>query len=226
MEDVTDVHILPLSSSKYLNPKCVYFNQNGKKRKWECITEHSGVSEFTLYNNLVAILLFNTSRDVFVFVKQFRPAVYIQNAEAKKVNGEEVINTRHFPPSLGITIELCAGIVDKDAALTQVAQAEVLQECGYDVPENKLLKITSFRNGTGTSGAVVNLYYAEVTDAMRVSKGGGLASEGELIEVVEMTVTEARQLIFDEDVNREASSMFALLWFFQNVWPHKQNCLK
>ncbi|BFZ11562.1 hypothetical protein BsWGS_14601 [Bradybaena similaris] len=211
MEDVTDVYIRPLSKSKYLTPKCIHFTQNGVKRKWECITEHADV----------AILIFNTSRDVFVFVKQFRP-VYFQNAETKKVNGEHKIDTRKYPPSLGVTTELCAGIVDKNASLTQIAQAEVLEECGYDVPEEKLLKITSFRNGTGTSGAVVNLYYAEVTDAMRIGRGGGLASEGEMIEVVEMSVSEARQLILDEGVNREAGFMFALLWFIHNIWPDKE----
>lgn len=72
----------------------------------------------------------------------------------------------------------------------------------------------------------MNLYYAEVTDAMRIGKGGGLASEGELIEVLEMSVAEARQLILDEDVNREAGFMFALLWFIHNIWPDKEKKMK
>ncbi len=34
----------------------------------------------------------------------------------------------------GITVELCAGIVDKDdLSPKQIAKEEVLEECGYDV---------------------------------------------------------------------------------------------
>lgn len=66
------------------------------------------------------------------------------------------------------------------------------------------------------------MYYAEVTDSMRVGKGGGLASEGEFIEVVEKSVNEARQLLFNENVNREPGLLFALQWFFCQVWPHKR----
>lgn len=61
------------------------------------------------------------------------------------MNGKEIINTRKYPGSLGITIELCAGIVDKDEPLVKIAQAELLEECGYDVPEEKLQKVTTYR---------------------------------------------------------------------------------
>ena len=35
-----------------------------------------------------------------------------------------------------------------------------------------------YRAGVGTSGSLQNLYYVEVTDEMKVGKGGGIIDEG------------------------------------------------
>ena len=64
----------------------------------------------------------------------------------------------------------------------------------------------------------MTLFYAEVTDAMRVGKGGGLEEEGELIDVVDKTVEEGRLLILDDSVNRPGGMLFALQWFFATKW--------
>lgn len=58
--------------------------------------------------------------------------------------GEE-IDTGKYPPSLGFTIELCAGIVDKDQSLAETMKDELLEECGYDVPLSAINKVTSYR---------------------------------------------------------------------------------
>ncbi|CAL1534619.1 unnamed protein product [Lymnaea stagnalis] len=215
MEEISEFYLVPLKDSKFLVPKTIHFIQNGRKRAWDFITEHSDVS----------ILLFNVTRNVFIFVKQFRPAVYLYNAEIERVDqdGNEVINTQKFPASLGVTIELCSGIVDRNEGLIQIAQAEVHEECGYHVPVEILHKITAFRNGSGASAALVTLFYAEVTDEMRVGKGGGLPEEGELIEVIELSVEETRRLILDETVNREPVMLLALQWFFHEIFPAKKD---
>jgi len=50
------------------------------------------------------------------------------------------------PASKGVTIELCAGIVDEtDFSLDQIIQKEVLEECGYDVPLKNFEKVLSYR---------------------------------------------------------------------------------
>lgn len=46
---------------------------------------------------------------------------------------------------MGITIELCAGIVDKEKPWNEIAREEVLEECGYDVPVDRLEEIITFR---------------------------------------------------------------------------------
>lgn len=212
MEDISTVSISPLSKSNFLVPRCVQFIQSGKKRTWEGFSEHADVQ----------ILLFNTSRNVFVFVKQFRPAVYLSNSKTSTVDNKEVIDTKEFPSNLGVTIELCAGIVDKDLPAIEIAKAEVLEECGYNVPICNFSKITSCRNGTEMSGSLVTLFYAEATDAMKVSSGGGLADEGEFIKVIEMSIEESRNLIFDESINREPCLLLAVQWFFNKIYPQKK----
>ena len=48
-------------------------------------------------------------------------------------------------PELGCTVELCAGIVDKQKPLVQIAVEEIHEEMGFVVPATKLEKLASFR---------------------------------------------------------------------------------
>lgn len=48
------------------------------------------------------------------------------------------IDVSSTPGSLGITLELCAGIVDKSKPLIEVAKEEIEEECGFKVPLNKI----------------------------------------------------------------------------------------
>lgn len=70
-------------------------------------------------------------------------AVYF--ASIPECDRERTIDTSKYLPETGITLELCAGIVDKDLPLEEVAKIEVLEECGYDVPVSNLERIISYR---------------------------------------------------------------------------------
>ena len=60
------------------------------------------------------------------------------------------------------------------------------------------------------------MFYAAVTDSMKVGQGGGNAHEGEFIEIVEMKVEQCLQnLLHNNTVERSLGLMFALLWFQQ-----------
>ena len=63
----------------------------------------------------------------------------------KRSDGKSIVDTKKYPGSLGITYELCAGIVDKNVSLAEIAKMEVLEECGYDVPIDSIEKVTSFK---------------------------------------------------------------------------------
>lgn len=56
-----------------------------------------------------------------------------------------LIDTEKYPAKLGITLELCAGIVDKNKSLSEIAAEEILEECGYKVDHEKLERIIQFR---------------------------------------------------------------------------------
>lgn len=73
----------------------------------------------------------------------------------------------------------------------------------------------SYRSGVGTSASVQTAYYCEVTDAMKVSHGGG--TDDELIDVVEMTVPEVKDYVTQRNVvNSPPSFLFGIYWFLLN----------
>lgn len=68
-------------------------------------------------------------------------------AQEGQAASEDASSSQWPPASVGITYELCAGLVDKpQLSLEEIARQEVLEECGYDVPASKLKRITSYRS--------------------------------------------------------------------------------
>lgn len=49
--------------------------------------------------------------------------------------------------------------------------------------------------------------------------GGGLAEEGEVIEVVELTIPETKKLLDEEVFNAPPEFLYALMWAFRYVVP-------
>lgn len=171
--------------SEYIKPKSMFYIQNSVEKRWDIVDTH----------NSVAILLYHKDLDSFVFVKQFRPSIYLKNKD-------------------GFTYELCAGIVDKDKTLIEIAKEEILEETGYDVPLEKMEKISSFYTAVGFAGGRQTLYYAVLDDSMKVSEGGGI--ENEAIEVIYLKKEDTLEFMFDESIATTSGLMFALMWYFRN----------
>ncbi|XP_071495632.1 uridine diphosphate glucose pyrophosphatase NUDT14-like isoform X2 [Diadema antillarum] len=201
-DKITDVNVSYCAKSNYVTAFRMHYKQDGVQKAWDYIKGHDSI----------AILLYNKDRDVFPVVRQFRPAVYA--AKVKAFTDGQSIDTQKHGGDLGMTLELCAGIMDKEKDPAEMAQAEVLEETGYKVPLECLKKVTSFRCGVGTEGTRQTLFYAEVTDQMKVSSGGGLREEGEMIEVIELSRSDAMKFIMDESVTKPVGMMFAYMWFF------------
>jgi len=176
----------PLIDPKFISTSLAKYEQNGIAKNWEVVQAHDSV----------AILLYHRECNSFILVKQFRPAVYVNNSD-------------------GMSLELCAGIVDKDMSLQQIAQEEIEEECGYVVSLDHVQKITSFYTSVGFAGSRQTLYYAEVDESMKVSEGGGV--DGELIEVVSLVVEEAEALIYDESIVKTPGLMFAFMWWNDKI---------
>ncbi|KAK5649446.1 hypothetical protein RI129_000475 [Pyrocoelia pectoralis] len=202
MNKLRDVYFKPMKDSIYLKPLTMHFTLNGIHRNWDLLEVHDSVS----------ILIYNITRNVLVFVKQFRPAVYYGRIPSKDKVGKVDVNK--YPPELGVTIELCAGIVDKDLSFEEIAREEMLEECGYNVPVSNLKKIASYQTGVGGSSAKQVAFYCEVTDDMKVNDGGGV--EDESIEVIEMTVQQVNDYVSREHILSPPSFLFGIHWFFRN----------
>ena len=174
-----------LKNGKFVKPCFATFKLNGEDRDWEIVQA----------NDSVAILIYNKDSNSFVCVKQFRPAVYLQDKS-----------------TTGVTLELCAGILDKDLTLEEIATEEIYEECGFEVPALQLEKITSFYTSVGFAGSKQHLYFAEVDESMRVSAGGGVEGE-EMIEVVEIPLSQASKIMYDETIPKTPGLLYAFNWF-------------
>jgi GDP-mannose pyrophosphatase NudK len=124
--------------------------------------------------NGAVLLLYNVARGTVVLTRQFRFPTY--------VNG----NTD------GLLIEACAGLLDGDDPQACIRR-EVAEETGFIVRSPKKLFEAYMSPGSVTEK--LHFFVAEYDDQDRTSAGGGDASEGEDIEVIELPLTSALQMI-------------------------------
>lgn len=73
-----------------------------------------------------------------------------------------------------------------------------------------------YRSGVGTTGSLQTLFYVEVTDDDKVQgQGGGV--DDEMIEVVELSIDEAKALVAQGTSHSSPPSfLFGILWFLAN----------
>ena len=213
MDDITDVSLVPLTESRFLTPMRMMYKQTGRSKMWDLMKSYSSV----------AVVIFNTDTDMFIFVKQFRPACYVHNAaliEGRLLSAGDKIDTEKVPGHYGLTLELCAGIIDKELSEVEIAREEVKEECGYMVPVENFRRIIKFPSSVGTGGSTQTLFSVEVTNKNKIGSGGGLVEEGEMIDVVEMTVEQVKDYLTKETVNSPVGLLYALQWYLSNRLPN------
>ena len=175
-----------LTDTKFVHPVKLSYNLNGIDKRWEAVKSFDSV----------AILLYHEEKDSFLLVKQFRPPVFL-NDESKVC-----------------TYELCAGIVDKNKSLEEIAQEEIDEECGYEVSLKDIKKITSFYTNVGVSGGKQSLFFAKIDESMKKHEGGGINDEQ--IELMFLKVDEFKEFIYDESKAKTPGLMFSFMWFMEN----------
>ncbi|MDZ7819991.1 MAG: NUDIX hydrolase [Aliarcobacter sp.] len=183
---IENFKISELTNTKFIHPVKVTFNQNGKDKTWEAVRSHDSV----------AILLYHEEKNAFLLVKQFRAPVYL-NDKSKM-----------------FTYELCAGLVDKDKSLVEIAKEEIDEECGYDVDIKNIQKVTSFFTNVGISGGCQHLFFAKINESMKIHNGGGINDEQ--IELYFLPIEKCDELIFDESKAKTPGLMFSFYWFLKN----------
>ena len=62
--------------------------------------------------------------------------------------------------------------------MEETASEEILEECGYAVPPDRLALIGAYASAIGISGSSQHIFFAEVDEGMKVGPagGGGLAA--------------------------------------------------
>lgn len=124
--------------------------------------------------NGATILLYNRNQHTIILTRQFRMPTY--------VNGN---------PD-GMMIETCAGLLDEDHAEDAIRR-ETEEETGYRV--QNVRKIFEAYMSPGSVTEKLHFFVAEYTPECKIHTGGGLDSDGEDIEVMEVPFEKALHMI-------------------------------
>ncbi len=124
--------------------------------------------------NGATILLYNKRKGTVILIQQFRMPTYTNLNKS------------------GLMIETCAGVLDGDDPITCILK-ETEEETGYQIGSAK--KVFESYMSPGAVTEIIHFFIAEYDEKMKVSEGGGLISENEDIDVMEITFQKALQMI-------------------------------
>ncbi len=167
-EQVKNIEHTLLSDNYYTLNK-VTFDYLMKSGKWV-----NQMREVYDRGDGAGILLYNKQKKTVILTKQFRMPTYLNDNKD------------------GFLVEIAAGMLDKDNPETCVIR-ETEEEVGYRLKEVK--KVYEAYSSPGVMTEKMHFFIGEYTEDMKVSDGGGLDSEHEDIEVLEMPFTEAVNML-------------------------------
>ncbi|UPQ78394.1 GDP-mannose pyrophosphatase NudK [Flavobacterium azooxidireducens] len=139
--------------------------------------------------NGAAILLYNKAKQTVILTRQFRLPTFL--------NGNES----------GMMIEVCAGLLDEKNP-EDCIKRETEEETGYRIQEVK--KVFEAYMSPGAVTEILYFFTAEYQPEMKVSEGGGLASEHEYIEVMELNFNQAMEMVYNGEI-KDAKTIMLLL---------------
>ena len=120
------------------------------------------------------ILLYNKDNHSFVFIRQFRAPLFGKEDSA-------------------YILEVPAGVLNAGENPMETIIRECLEETGYQISHPQWL--TTIYPSPGILDEKIHLFFAEVTNSDKVTSGGGLESEHEYLEVIEIPVDEAYEMV-------------------------------
>jgi nudix-type nucleoside diphosphatase (YffH/AdpP family) len=164
---VKNVRVL---SDEHYTLKSTTFEWRRADGEWQALTR-----EVFERDDAAALLAYNLAQRTVILVRQFRYPAY--------VNGYDDLLT-----------EAAAGLLDKDTPESRI-RAEAEEETGYRLKHVK--KIFEAFMSPGAVTEKIHFFVAEYDPSMKIGSGGGLASEGEDIEVVELSIDQALEMVGD-----------------------------
>jgi nudix-type nucleoside diphosphatase (YffH/AdpP family) len=123
--------------------------------------------------NGATLLPYNVKRRTVVLVRQFRYPAYVNGCD-------------------DLLIETAAGLLDNASPENRI-RAEAEEETGYRLHE--VHKVFEAFMSPGAVTEKLHFFVAEYEPDMKIGSGGGLASEGEDIEVLELSIDEALAMV-------------------------------
>jgi nudix-type nucleoside diphosphatase (YffH/AdpP family) len=158
-----------LSDNHYIL-KTTMFEWRRNSGEWQ--TQHRETYD---RGNGAALLPYNLAQRSVVLVRQFRYPAF--------VNGYD-----------DLLIEAAAGLLDNESPEVRIL-AEAEEETGYRL--GKVQKVFEAFMSPGAITEKLHFFVAEYEAGMRIGSGGGIASEGEDIEVLELPIDSALAMIGD-----------------------------
>ena len=144
--------------------------------------------------NGAVILLYNRSQRTVLLTRQFRIPAF--------VNGHD-----------GFLIEAAAGLLD-NASPEERIRAEVAEETGYQV--DAVQKIYDLFMSPGSVTERLHFFVGEYAPHDKVGDGGGLAEEGEDIEVLELGYEQALAMVRSGEI-RDGKTVLLLQYLQLNL---------
>lgn len=126
------------------------------------------------------ILLYNKKKKTVILTKQFRMPTYLNSNKT------------------GFLIEIAAGMLDKDDPEACVIR-ETEEEVGYRL--DKVTKVYEAYSSPGVMTEKMHFFIGEYTENMKVGNGGGLDSEHEDIEVLEIPFKTAITMLNNGEIH-------------------------
>jgi nudix-type nucleoside diphosphatase (YffH/AdpP family) len=184
---VKNVRVL---SNNYATLKDTTFEWRRANGEWQTQTR-----ETFDRGNAATLLPYNLKQRTVVLVRQFRYPAY--------VNGYD-----------DLLIETAAGLLDNKSPETRI-RAEAEEETGYRLGE--IRKVFEAFMSPGAVTEKLHFFVAEYEPAMRIGSGGGIAAEGEDIEVLEPPIDQALAMICDGRI-ADAKTIMLLQYAALNIF--------
>jgi GDP-mannose pyrophosphatase NudK len=183
---IKNMQTVILSKNWGVLKKCTYDYQTSDG-SWE-----TQVREVYDRGDGATVLLFNSATKKVILTRQFRIPTYLNKNET------------------GLLIETCAGKVDQEDPETCIRR-EIEEETGFRI--QTISKVLEVYMSPGSVTELIHFYIAPYADHMKVSSGGGVISEQENIEVVELTFKEAMDKITSGEI-KDGKTIILLQYAF------------
>jgi nudix-type nucleoside diphosphatase (YffH/AdpP family) len=126
------------------------------------------------------ILLYNKLKKTIILTRQFRMPTFMNDNKS------------------GLLVEICAGLLDNDNPEACIIR-ETEEEVGYRLKSVK--KVYEAYSSPGVMTEKMHFFIGAYTDAMKVNTGGGLESEQEDIEVLEILFKDAINMLNSGEIH-------------------------